>query len=163
MNIISICSLSLTYYDFQTNSIELEIFNSAFFCSYLLYLAGVAALNPFGVKSYLVQGQCMNENVCNWTFTDSWSFVVFRGSPVLRLEFVEDARTLQFSGPMDTLSRLTFSFSILKQAEGNSFFSVTRGCNTCMLLTFRAHGNYLNTICMGGLGEQHILLNSAKF
>jgi hypothetical protein len=63
----------------QTNSIEHEIFNSAFFCSYLLYSAGVAALNPFGVKSYLVLGQCMNENVCNWTYTDSWSFVVFRG------------------------------------------------------------------------------------
>jgi hypothetical protein len=76
VNIISICCLSLTYHEFQINSIELEIFNSAFFCSYFLYSAGVAALNLFGVKSYLVQGQCMNENVCNWTFTDSWSFVV---------------------------------------------------------------------------------------
>ncbi len=76
MNIISICCLSLTYYDFQINSIELEIFNSAFFWSYFLCSAGVAALNPFGVKSYLVQGQCMNENICNWTFTDSGFFVV---------------------------------------------------------------------------------------
>jgi hypothetical protein len=133
----------------------------------LLYSAGVAALNPFGVKSYLAQGQCMNENVCSWTFTDSWSFVVFRGSPVRRLEFVDDARTLQFSDPMDTLSRLTFSVSILKQAEGNSFFSVIRVCNTCMLLTLRAHRNYLNTICMGVIGgtasgSSTVLLTIAK-
>jgi hypothetical protein len=37
---------------------------------------------------------------------------------------VEDARTLQSSDPMDTLSRLIFSFSILKQAEGIHFFQL---------------------------------------
>jgi hypothetical protein len=31
----------------------------------------VAALNPFGVKSYLVEGQCMYENVCNWSIVVS--------------------------------------------------------------------------------------------